>query len=178
MVDAADLKSVVFGRAGSSPAFGTINQLRFMLETTANIRVRFSETDAMGVVYHANYLPWCEVARTQLLTEVGLPYAELQDLGFLLPVLEINLKYRTPARFDDEVQIRAQMREMPRVKIRIDYEIRRGNELLTSGYTLHAFMNREGQAIKPPAFFIEKLQQAFDSASLNYPTLSVDEPSA
>ena len=63
----------------------------------------------MGVVYHANYLPWCEIARTQLLAEVGLPYARLQDLGFLLPVLEINLKYRAPARFGDLVSVRARM---------------------------------------------------------------------
>ena len=164
MVDAADLKSVAFGRAGSSPAFGTI-KLTIMLQTTAQIRVRFSETDAMGVVYHANYLPWCEVARTQLLAEVGLPYVELQASGFLLPVLEANLKYRSPARYEDLISVHAVMKEMPRVRIRIDYEIFRGNELLVTGYTQHAFMNREGQAIKPPAFFTEKLQAAFTKAS-------------
>ncbi|MGN0834734.1 MAG: acyl-CoA thioesterase [Candidatus Spyradosoma sp.] len=135
-----------------------------MLQTTATTRVRFSETDAMGVVYHANYLPWCEVARTRLLAEVGLPYARLQELGFLLPVLEINLKYRAPARFGDVVSVRARMEEMPRVRIRIDYEIFRGDgELLTTGHSLHAFMNREGVAIKPPAFFLETLRAAFDA---------------
>ena len=134
-----------------------------MLRTTAQIRVRFSETDAMGVVYHANYLPWCEVARTQLLAEIGLPYVELQASGFLLPVLEANLKYRVPARYDDEIAVRASMPEMPRVRIHINYEIFRGNELLATGHTQHAFMNREGQAIKPPSFFLEKLQAAFSA---------------
>lgn len=118
----------------------------------------------MGVVYHANYFPWCEVARTQLLSEVGLPYAELHASGFLIPVLEVNLKYRSSAHYDDLVSVRASMPEMPRVRIRINYEISRGNDLLASGYTLHAFMNRDGQAIKPPAFFIEKLSAAFSAA--------------
>lgn len=119
----------------------------------------------MGVVYHANYLPWCEVARTQLLAEVGLPYVELQESGFLLPVLEATLKYRAPARYDDVISIRASMPEMPRVRIHIDYEIFRGNELLATGHTQHAFMNRAGQAIKPPSFFLEKLQAAFSATA-------------
>lgn len=119
----------------------------------------------MGVVYHANYLPWCEVARTQLLAEIGLPYVDLQASGFLLPVLEANLKYRAPARYDDVISIRATMPEMPRVRIHINYEVFRGNELLAVGHTQHAFMNREGQAIKPPAFFLEKLQAAFSNTS-------------
>ena len=133
-----------------------------MLETEAHIRVRFSETDAMGVVYHANYLAWFEVARTQLLAEAGLPYRELQDSGYLIPVLEISLKYRAPAKFDDEIVVRARMEEFPRVKMRIDYEVRRENETLTTGHSVHAFMNRDGNAIKPPAFFLEKLRAEFD----------------
>lgn len=134
-----------------------------MIETQAKVRVRFSETDAMGVVYHANYLPWFEVARTQMMTEVGLPYRELQDAGYLLPVLEANIAYRNSARYDDELEIRAMMKTLPRVRIRIDYEVRRGEELLTTGYTVHAFMNKEGVAIRPPEFFLEKISAAFEA---------------
>lgn len=132
-----------------------------MIETTARVRVRFSETDAMGVVYHANYFPWFEIARTQLLAEVGLPYRELQDAGYLLPVLEAQVAYRSSARYDDEIEIRATMKEFPRARIRIDYEVRCGNALLTTGHTVHAFMSREGVAMRPPNFFLEKLSRAF-----------------
>lgn len=132
-----------------------------MIETTANIRVRFSETDAMGIVYHANYLPWFEVARTQLMAEIGLPYRELQDSGYMLPVLEAQCSYKNSAKYDDLISVRAMMKAFPRVRIRIDYEVRRGEELLTSGYTVHAFMNRDGLAIRPPNFFLEKLATAF-----------------
>lgn len=170
MVDAADLKSVAVRRTGSSPVFGTSKKKflraekgKKMIETTARVRVRFSETDAMGVVYHANYFPWFEIARTQLLQEVGLPYRELQDAGFLLPVLEAQVAYRNSARYDDDIDVRAVMKAFPRARIRIDYEVRRGNELLTTGFTVHAFMNRDGAAIRPPAFFLEKLAAAFDA---------------
>ncbi len=132
-----------------------------MIETTANIRVRFSETDAMGVVYHANYLPWFEVARTKLMAELGLPYRELQDAGYMLPVLEAQCAYKNSAKYDDEISVRAVMKAFPRVRIRIDYEVFRGKELLTTGYTVHAFMNRDGIAIRPPGFFLEKLEAAF-----------------
>ncbi len=132
-----------------------------MIETTAKVRVRFSETDAMGVVYHANYFPWFEIARTQLLAEIGLPYRELQNSGYLLPVLEAQVAYRSSAHYDDEVEIHAMMKEFPRARIRIDYEVRRGNVLLTTGHTVHAFMNREGAAIRPPSFFLETLARAF-----------------
>lgn len=132
-----------------------------MIESTATLRVRFAETDAMGVVYHANYLPWFEVARTKLLADVGLPYRELQDAGFLLPVLEAHVIYKSSARYDDEISVRAMMKTFPRARIRIDYEVRRGNDLLTTATTVHAFMNRDGRAIRPPDFFLEKLAAAF-----------------
>ncbi len=135
-----------------------------MLKTEAKIRVRFSETDAMGVVYHSNYLAWFEVSRTQLLTELGVPYRELQDKGFLLPVLEASVKYRIPARFGDDVIVRAMMKEIPRARIKIEYEVLRGEEILTTGATLHAFMNRNLQAIRPPKFFLETLEKAFRDA--------------
>lgn len=127
-----------------------------MIESTAKLRVRFAETDAMGVVYHGNYFPWFEIARTKLLADYGLPYRELQDAGFMLPVLEAHAEYKISAKYDDEISVRAMMKTAPRVRIRIDYEVRRGNELLCTGTTVHAFMNREGRAIRPPEFFLKK----------------------
>ena len=115
----------------------------------------------MGVVYHANYLPWFEVARTKLMAEIGLPYRELQDAGYMLPVLEVQCAYKNSAKYDDEISVRAMMKTFPRARIRIDYEVKRGEEILTTGYTIHAFMNRDGIAIRPPNFFLEKLATAF-----------------
>lgn len=132
-----------------------------MLRSEADIRVRYAETDAMGVVYHGNYLPWFEIARIALLDKSGISYRELDAQGFLLPVLEANLKYIAPARFHDLVTVTATMAELPRVRIHIDYEVRIAGKVITRGHTTHAFMNREAQAIKPPAFVMERLAEAF-----------------
>ncbi|MDR3228215.1 MAG: acyl-CoA thioesterase [Puniceicoccales bacterium] len=132
-----------------------------MLSTTAEVRVRYSETDAMAVAYHANYLPWFEVARTALFNEIGLSYKKLDDAGFLLPVLEAGLRYLAPARYDDVLAVTASVLEIPRVRIRVDYEIRLDEKVITTGHTVHAFMNRTGQAIKPPKEVIAGFQLAF-----------------
>ncbi len=135
-----------------------------MIKGESKIRVRFSETDAMAVVYHANYLPWFEVARTELLAKLGLPYIDLHVKGFLLPVLEVSVKYKAPARFGDDLIVRAFIKEKPRARIKIEYEVLRGEEILTTGTTLHAFMNREARAILPPKFFLETLEKALGVA--------------
>ncbi len=134
-----------------------------MLESVAEIVVRYAETDMMGIVYHANYLPWLEIGRTQLLRERGLPYRELEERGFLLPVLEINVQYKRPAKYDDAVTVITRMKEKPFVKIVMDYEVRRGPELLATARSVHVFMNREGQAVKIPPFFTAAIEQAFTS---------------
>ncbi|MDQ8205558.1 thioesterase family protein [Pelagicoccus sp. SDUM812003] len=136
-----------------------------MIESVSEIQVRYAETDMMGIVYHANYLPWLEIGRTNLLRENGLPYKELEQRGFLLPVLEVNLKYKQPARYDDLVTIRTRMAEKPFLRIRLDYELSRGETLLASGYTVHAFMNKDGQPVKVPAFFRDAMADAFAEKS-------------
>ena len=80
-----------------------------MIQATVETRVRFAETDAMGVTYHGNYLPWFEMARVALLDQLGTPYRELEKSGFLLPVLEAGLKYHRPSHFDDRVRITVQL---------------------------------------------------------------------
>lgn len=128
-----------------------------MIESVSKINVRYSETDAMGIVYHANYLPWLEIGRTQLLKEIGFPYKQLEEDGLLLPVLEINLKYKKPARYDEEITIITRIKEKPFVKIRLEYEVKREEELLVTGSSVHAFMNRNAQPIKAPRHFIDSI---------------------
>lgn len=121
-----------------------------MIESRAQITVRYAETDMMGVVYHGSYLPWFEIGRTTLLKELGLPYRELEAAGYRLPVLEVTAKYFRPAVYDDLITVVTTMREKLLLRIRLDYEVRRGDELLATGHTVHAFIDREGKPVRPP----------------------------
>ena len=132
-----------------------------MIQSRAEVTVRYAETDMMGVVYHGNYLPWFEIGRTTLLREQGLPYRELETLGYRLPVLEVSAKYLRPAVYDDTVTILTTMREKPLLRIKLDYEVRRGPELLATGWTLHAFIDHAGRPVRPPPVFVEKIATLF-----------------
>ena len=132
-----------------------------MIRSTVQVTVRYAETDMMGIVYHANYLPWFEVGRTTLLKELGVPYRKLEEEGFRLPVLEISAKYLRPAVYDDTLEIVTTLRERPLLRIFLEYEVRRGDELLATGSTMHAFVDREGKPVRPPAWAVEKIAAAF-----------------
>ena len=132
-----------------------------MLESRTHITVRYAETDMMGMVYHGSYLPWLEVGRTTLLKECGLPYRELEAQGYYLPVIELGLKYDQSARYDDTVTIITRLHERPLMRIRLDYEVRRGDELLATAFTLHAFINKAGGPVRPPAYFTARMRELF-----------------
>ncbi|MDR2844653.1 MAG: acyl-CoA thioesterase [Puniceicoccales bacterium] len=132
-----------------------------MISASAEVRVRYAETDGMGIAYHGNYLAWFEVARVAMLDKIGLPYKKLDADGFLLPVLKVDIHYVASARFDDLLVVTASMEEPPRARIQIAYEVRNQGRLLTTGHTQHAFMSRDGRAIKPPLFVQEAFARAF-----------------
>jgi acyl-CoA thioester hydrolase len=132
-----------------------------MITSTTQLTVRYAETDMMGVVYHGSYIPWLEVGRTQLLKELGLPYRQLEESGFRLPVLEVSLKYLRPARYDDLVTIVTRLNERPLLRIRLEYEVRRGEELLATGYSVHAFIDLQGRPVRPPAAVVALFAAAF-----------------
>ena len=132
-----------------------------MITSRAQVTVRYAETDMMGVVYHGNYLPWFEIGRTTLLKEVGLPYRQLEAEGFRLPVLEVSAKYLRPAVYDDTLTIITTMREKPLLRIRLDYEVRRGDELLATGETVHAFIDLQGRPVRPPATMVAAMNRLF-----------------
>ena len=92
------------------------------------MRVRYAETDQMGVVYHANYFVWFEVGRTDLLRQLGWTYREMERAGVRLPVIEAHCAYHRPARYDDELEIRTTGRLVSPVRMAFDYEVvRRGD---------------------------------------------------
>jgi acyl-CoA thioester hydrolase len=132
-----------------------------MIQSRVQVTVRYAETDMMGIVYHANYLPWFEVGRTTLLKELGVPYRKLEEEGFRLPVLEISAKYVRPAVYDDTLDIVTTLTERPLLRIRLEYEVRRAGELLATGASVHAFVDREGKPVRPPAWAVEKIAAAF-----------------
>ena len=132
-----------------------------MITSQAKVAVRYAETDMMGVVYHGSYLPWFEIGRTHLLKEMGLPYRKLEADGYLLPVLEVAAKYIRPAVYDDTLTIITTLREKPILRIRLEYEVRRGDELLATGHTVHAFVDRTGKPIRPPASVVTVMSAAF-----------------
>ena len=132
-----------------------------MIQSRASITVRYAETDMMGIVYHANYLPWFEVARTQLLREQGFPYKQLELDGYRIPVLEVSAKYLRPALYDDTLTIVATIREKPLLRIRIDYEVLRGEERLAIGQTAHAYCDLRGQPTRPPPLFAARMNTLF-----------------
>jgi acyl-CoA thioester hydrolase len=132
-----------------------------MLISRSQITVRYDETDMMGVVYHGSYLPWFEVGRTNLLKESGLPYRALEDQGYYLPVIEVGAKYHRPARYDDTLTIVTRLAERPLLRIRLDYDVLRAEELLVTGFTVHGFINKAGVPVRPPAAFTQKMRDLF-----------------
>lgn len=125
-----------------------------MLKFSTEIRARYVETDRMNVVHHSHYFAWFEAARIQLLDHIGLPYRDLEAQGRLIPVLEAQANYQRPAHFDDRLKIELRLLEPPRARFRFDYIVTRESEVLTTGYTVHAFMDRAGKALRPPEDFL------------------------
>lgn len=112
----------------------------------------------MGLAHHAAYLLWFEIGRTELIREVGLSYRELEeDLGVLLPLIEVSVHYRAPARYDDLLTIRTRLIELGGVRIRFGYRIDRDEQLLAEGLTVHATCGRTGQPRRLPRELKEML---------------------
>jgi acyl-CoA thioester hydrolase len=117
------------------------------------IRVRYAETDQMGVVYHANYLIWMEVARVELCTAMGFRYRDMErEDGIFLVVVEANCRYLRPARFDDEVLVRTAVEDANSKMVRFGYEMRRESDgdLLATGFTKHLCVGRDMSVVRLP----------------------------
>lgn len=116
------------------------------------IRVRYAETDAMGVAYHANYFAWFEVGRTEYLRRLGLAYTAVEALGLHLPVVECRARFLAPARYDDEIVIAASVARLDRLRIHYQYHLRerQTGRALATGETHHVFVNRDGRPMRLP----------------------------
>jgi acyl-CoA thioester hydrolase len=132
-----------------------------MIQSRSEVVVRYAETDMMGIVYHGSYLPWLEIGRTELLREVGIAYARLEQLGYRLPVLEVQMNYLKPALYDQRIEIVTTMHERPRIRMRLDYELFHEGTLIATGHTVHAFINHSNQPVRPPAELVDLFRGRF-----------------
>lgn len=130
-----------------------------MPSSITTLRVRYAETDQMGIVYYAHYFVWFEVARTDLLRTLGWTYREMEQDGVQLPVIEATCKYRRPARYDDEVEVRTQGRLCSPVRMEFSYEVvvKGQDEVAAIGKTVHAATDRSGRPCRVP----ERIREAF-----------------
>ena len=121
--------------------------------STSLVRVRYAETDKMGVVYYANYLVWFEVARTDLLRSRGWSYRDMEHAGVSLPVIEAHCEYHRPARYDEEMEIRTWGRLLSPIRMEFNYEVRRLGDavLVASGRTVHAALDTSGKPCRLPS---------------------------
>jgi len=132
-----------------------------MIRSILYLRVRYAETDRMKFAHHSRYLEWFECGRAELMRQMGYTYRQMEEEGVLLPLVEAGCRYRKPAFYDDLLRLETVLREMPRARLRLEYQVFRDedNLLLAEGFTVHAFMNQRGRPIKPPGKFLTVLRQ-------------------
>ncbi|MCT4620855.1 MAG: acyl-CoA thioesterase [Marinisporobacter sp.] len=115
------------------------------------VRVRYEETDQMGVAYHGNYYTWFEVGRSSFFRSLGYTYAQLEEEGIILPVIESHCAYKIAAKYDEELAIRTSIKKLKGVRLEFSYEVIRKEDeaVLATGSTIHAFVNK---TLKPVNF--------------------------
>lgn len=113
-------------------------------------RVRYRECDPMGYVYHAHYADYFEYARTEALREMGLAYKTLEDRGLIMPVVELAIQYRKPAYYDDLLAVTARFDTLPRLRVPIAYDVRRGDDVIVTGHVTLCFFDPARQRPVPP----------------------------
>ena len=125
-----------------------------------NVKVRYAETDQMGVVHHGNYAQYFEIARLEWLSSLGVSYKTMEETGVMLPVYELNTQFLKPAVFEDELEIEVKLKELPSVKITFEYLIYNQNkELLTKAFTTLVFMDaKTKRPIRCPKYILDKLK--------------------
>jgi acyl-CoA thioester hydrolase len=132
-----------------------------MPSSVSTLRVRYAETDKMGVVYYANYLVWFEVARADLLRSLGWTYREMEIAGISLPVIEAHCQYLRPARYDDEIDVKTEGRMLSPVRMEFQYQVVRtiDQTVAAEGKTIHAAVDASGKPCRLP----ERVREVFAS---------------
>ena len=124
-------------------------------------RVIYGDTDAMGIVYYANYLRWFEMGRTELFRALGVTYKTIEAGGVGLPVSEVFCKFQTPLQYDDILVIETSLDPAVRAGMKFDYRLLREDEetIVATGYTKHAFLDANGRVVRPPAYLRKVIEE-------------------
>ena len=121
-------------------------------KTIVTYRIIYGDTDQMGVAYYANYLRWFEIGRTELLRQIGIPYASIEEKGRRFPVTEVSCRYFRPSRYDDVITIETALTSLGRVTLTFSYRLLRKEDgaLIASGWTKHACVDKKVEVAKIP----------------------------
>ena len=129
------------------------------------IKVYYKDIDQMGIVYYSRYFEYFEEARTEMLSSIGLDYSNVEENGAMLPVIEAHCEYKKGATFSQDLIVKTYIRELPKVKIKFEYKIcpAGSDEILLTGYTVHACSNLKGKPVKMPKYIRKILQDKLDN---------------
>lgn len=135
--------------------------------TSLELRVRYAETDKMGVVYHSHYLIWCELGRTDHIREGGMSYREMEEAGIMLAVAEANVRYRAPARYDDLIRVETTLTDVSSRAVTFEYRILNAETgvLLATASTLLVALDSSHRVVKLPAEIRERLEASAGAAA-------------
>jgi len=138
---------------------------------TVKIRVIYADTDAMGIVYHTNYIRWFETGRTEFFRNIGIAYRDVESGGFNLPLTQAYCHYHLPARYDDLVLLETDIDFIKRASIKFVHKIwdEEHKNLLAEGYTVHACTDSFGKVIRIPAMITDRLKTAFKDGERHTP---------
>lgn len=131
------------------------------LKHNSTVRVRYAETDQMGVTYHGNYAQYFEIGRTEWLRSLGITYKYMEKTGIMLPVISLNCQFKKSAYYDEQLTITTKLKKTPTVKIEFDYEIKNeSGDLICTGNTVLAFIDMNSKRpTRCPEYILEKIQK-------------------
>ena len=133
-----------------------------MKNFSIEIKVRYCETDQMGLVHHGSYINYFEEARIAWISNLGFSYSEMEKSGIILPVSKLNVNYLRPAYFDDDLLISVELAELPTSRLIFNYTIKKEEEVIVTGTTILAFLNKETKKpVKCPDYMLEKVTPLF-----------------
>lgn len=135
-----------------------------MREDQIEVRVRYSETDQMGVVYHGSYIPYFEIGRVEWLRKLGVSYKSMEEDGIALPIVSMHINYKKPARYDELLTVKTKLKKHASVKIEFDCRIENeGGDLLTTAHFILVFVDiKTGRPVSPPDYIFSILEK-FDN---------------
>ena len=133
-----------------------------MKNFSIEIKVRYCETDQMGLVHHGSYINYFEEARIAWISNLGFSYSEMEKSGIILPVSKLNVSYLRPAYFDDDLLVSVEIAEVPTSRLIFNYTINKEEEVIVTGTTVLAFLNKETKKpVKCPDYMLEKVTPLF-----------------